>query len=590
MIYGNYGKLIRINLDEKRASVEEIGPSVLHQTIGGKGLGTHLLLEELDPNVDPLSPENKIIFTTGPACDTGLAAVSRYGVFSKSPLTGTYAESYAGGHVAPLMKRTGYDAFILEGSSSSPVFLHVHPGGVSFRQADSLWGMDTYQAEDRMKEEVGVKGAQAIVIGPAGEKQVAFACIKNNYWRSAGRGGMGAVLGSKRVKGLVFSGDSRAPLADPDLLKRCVLELKEKGKDNRGVQAYYKFGTPMMVSILNKINSFPTRYWYQGSMENWQKISAEAMQDTMEVRSRACRGCFIACGKLSTVLQGRHKGLQIEGPEYETLYAIGGLCCIDSLEEIVYLNDLCDRLGMDTISAGNLVAFAIEAGLRGNLKDAPAYGDVDAIARLLRDISARQGTGALLARGIRAASAWLGLEDLAVHVKGMEPAGYDPRILKGMALGYATSDRGACHLRATFYKPELSGMIPPEQVEGKAALFIDFEDRLTLFDCLIYCRFYRDLVDWEDLALVIEATTGQKLDKAGLQAVASDIVSRTRRFNLGAGVTRADDTLPGRFFKEPLDEEGRQIITEEELNYMVDDYYRLRSWDEYGVPIDKEED
>ncbi len=584
MIYGNHGKLLRINLEEKKFTVEEIGAEVFQRCIGGKGLGTHLLLEEVDPKVDPLAPENKIIFTTGPACDTQIAASSRYGVFSKSPLTGIYAESYSGGHVAPQMKRSGFDAFILEGSSSTPVYLHINNGGVTFHEADNLWGLDSYQAEDRMKEEVGIKAAQALVIGPAGENLVKFACIKNNYWRSAGRGGMGAVLGSKKIKGLVFSGDVRAPQADPELLKQYISDLKEKGRDNPGVKAYYTYGTPMMVAMLNEVNSFPTRYWHQGKMENWQQISAETMQDTMEVRSKACRGCFMACGKLTTVLRGRHRGLQIEGPEFETIYALGGLCCIDSLEEIVYLNDLCDRLGLDTISAGNLAAFAMEAGVKGKLEDAPLYGDVDAVARLFNDIASRRGLGELLSQGIVAASARLGLEDLAIHVKGMEPPGYDPRYLKGMGLGYAISDRGACHLRATFYKPELSGMIPPEQVEGKAELFIDFEDRMTLFDCLIYCRFYRDMVTWDDLAVVVEATTGQKRNKEELKSIANDIVSRARRFNLEAGVTRADDTLPARFFDEPLDKAGQQVITRQELDFMVGEYYRLRGWDEQGVP------
>jgi aldehyde:ferredoxin oxidoreductase len=584
VIYGNHGKLLRINLEEKKFGVEEISEKTLNETIGGKGLGTHLLLTEVDPQADPLSPANKIIFTAGPACDTRIPASSRYGVFAKSPLTGIYTESYSGGHLAPVMKRTGFDAIILEGMSGTPVYLHVNHGGVTFHEAGHLWGLESYETEDRIKKEVGIRNAQALVIGPAGEKLVKFACIKNNYWRSAGRTGLGAVMGSKKVKGLIFSGDARAPLADPALLKEYICSLKEKGKDNAAVKAYYNFGTPMMVAILNEVNSFPSRYWHRGNSENWRNLSAEYLRDNLKVRSRACRSCYMACGKLSRVLKGRHKGLTIEGPEYETIYAFGGLCCIDQLEEVIYLNDLCDRLGLDTISTGNLAAFAIEASLEGKVKGAPAYGDVDGIAELVKKISARQGLGDVLADGIKSASQKLGLEDMAIHVKGMEPAGYDPRVFKGMGLAYAISDRGACHLRTTFYKPELSGIISPQQIEGKAELLIDYEDRAVLFDCLIFCRFYRDLVTWDDLSTVIAATTGQQLSKEQLQRTANNVVSWARMFNLKAGISKKDDTLPPRFFEEPLDKEGNQVITREELEYLVNDYYQLRGWDEEGVP------
>lgn len=584
MIYGNYGKLLRVNLREKKFCIEEISAKVLQNTIGGKGLGTYLLLKEIDPQVDPLSPGNKVIFTTGPVCDTPVAASSRYAVFAKSPLTGIYAESYAGGHLAPMLKRTGFDAIILESASPTPLYLHINQGGVTFREAEHLWGLESYATEDRLKEEIGIPDAQALVIGPAGEKLVRFACIKNNYWRSAGRSGLGAVLGSKKVKGIIFSGDAQAPLADPLLLKKYIRALREKGQDDAGVKSYRLYGTAAMVAVMNKANSFPSRYWHQGKSEHWRNLSAEYLRDNLKVRSKACRNCYIACGKRSEILKGRHQGLTIEGPEYETIYAFGGLCCVDRLEEVIYLNDLCDRYGLDTISTGNLAALAIEAGLRGKVRGVPGYGDVDGIARLIKKIAARQGLGNILAEGIRPASQELGLAELAIHVKGMEPAGYDPRVLKGMGLAYAVADRGACHLRTTFYKAELSGAIPREQLEGKAELLIDYEDRLTLFDCLIFCRFYRDLVSWEDFSTVIAATCGQQFNKKELQSIANKITGWTRLFNLKAGISKKEDTLPPRFFQEPLDKEGKQIITKEELKYMLNDYYRLRGWDKEGVP------
>jgi aldehyde:ferredoxin oxidoreductase len=283
---------------------------------------------------------------------------------------------------------------------------------------------------------------------------------------------------------------------------------------------------------------------------------------------------------MTTVQQGRHAGLKLEGPEYETIYAFGGLCLIDSIEEIAYLNDICDRLGMDTISAGNLCAFTIEAARRGKIDYKIDYGDVDAIAELIGKIARREDIGDVLAQGIKFAAREWDLEDIAVHVKGLEPPGYDPRVLKGMGLGYATSDRGACHLRATFYKAELSGMIDPDVIEGKAGLFLDFEDRLTLFDALILCRFYRDLYPWEQLKEIIHTVTGLDVDQKTLQEKAGAISDIVRRFNLREGMKPEDERLPKSLHRK-LEKTG-DIITEQELDYMLKDYYSLRGWDESG--------
>jgi aldehyde:ferredoxin oxidoreductase len=291
----------------------------------------------------------------------------------------------------------------------------------------------------------------------------------------------------------------------------------------------------------------------------------------------------MACGRKTRVLHGRHTGLEIEGPEYETIYAFGGLCMINSIEEIAYLNDICDRLGMDTISAGNLCGLTIEAVRQGKVQYDVDYGHVDAIAGLLRQIAKREGIGDILAQGIRYAAHKWGLEDIAVHVKGLEPPGYDPRVLKGVGLGYATSDRGACHLRATFYKPELSGMIDPSVVEGKAELFVDFEERLTLFDALILCRFYRDLYPWDELARIIYVLTGIKTAKEDLQAMASRITNVVRHFNVREGLRLEDDQLPGRLYHEFL--KTGNTIRPEELAFMRSEYYRLRGWDENGRPL-----
>ena len=313
-------------------------------------------------------------------------------------------------------------------------------------------------------------------------------------------------------------------MAFPDEVNAFAREIQEKGKTDPGAANYRKMGTPMMVGVLNKAGAFPTQYWSKGVLEGWEAIGADALHEKCEVQPRACARCFIGCGRLSKVKEGPHKGMTLEGPEYETIYAFGGLCLIKNIEDILYLNDICDRLGMDTITAGNLAGLAIEASKRGKISEKIEYGDVPAIADLLKRIAKRQGIGAVLAEGIVHAAAEWGLEDIAIHVKGMEPAGYDPRVLKGMGLGYATSDRGACHLRATFYKPELAKMIDPDQIEGKAELFIDFEDRLCLFDTLILCRFYRDLYPWPELSRIIHMTTGLNWGKEEIHKMTNRVI------------------------------------------------------------------
>jgi aldehyde:ferredoxin oxidoreductase len=277
------------------------------------------------------------------------------------------------------------------------------------------------------------------------------------------------------------------------------------------------------------------------------------------------------------VKEGRHKGLRIMGPEYETIYAFGGLCMVKSIEEIVYLNDLCDRFGMDTITAGNLVAFAIEAYGRKKIREKLAYGDADGIARVLEKIAYQKGIGRILSQGVRHAATVWGMENEAIHVKGLEPAGFDPRVLKGMGLAYATSDRGACHLRATFYKSELSGQISPNKIKGKAKLFVDYEDKMTLFDALILCRFYRDLITWNDLQDILRYTCGLKLKKSDLKLIASSIIGLAREFNQREGLTKKEDKLPRRFFREVIQGTGK-AIRQEDLDLMLKEYYELRGW------------
>jgi len=582
---GFFQKVLVISLSDKSYKDEIIPEEVYRDFLGGKGLALYLLLKRNKPRVDPFSPDNNFIVSLGSVSDTGVWGSSRYGIFTKSPLTGIFSESYSGGKVTEPMSRTGYDAIILEGTSSQPVFIEISDKGVQFQDATKIWGSDVYETLDIVSRKTGNKNAGVIVIGPAGENLVRFSIVANNYWRCAGRTGVGAVLGSKKVKALVFHGQRKRKMDDPEAVSQFQREWSKKSKDHPAVAFFKNSGTPGLVSILNKAGCFPTRYWSQGVREGWEEISAETLHSKFSVEPTPCNRCFMACGRMTTVKEGRHKGLKLEGPEYETIYAFGGLCLVKSLDEIIYLNDICDRLGMDTITCGNLAAFTIEASRRGKIEEKLDYGDVEGIASLLKKIVQRDGIGAVLAEGIRHAAKEWDLEEIAIHVKGMEPAGYDPRVLKGMGLAYATSDRGACHARTTVFKAELSGMIPPEQIESKAEIFIDFEDRLTLMDALILCRFYRDLYQWDELSQIIKMTTGLNLDKEGLKRIASNIRNAARFFNLREGIRREDDTLPARFHEEGIGP-NKSVITRDELERLKDDYYRLRGWDQKGVPIE----
>ncbi len=581
---GFYQRYYEINLTDKSFEIRALPERVTERLLGGKGIGTYLLLKETeDPPVDAFNPRNPVIFAIGPVTGLRIHGSSRYGVYTRSPQTGIYSESYSGGKVALNMAACGVDAFLLKGKAPNPVFLEISDRGVTFHDAGTLWGREIYEAEEEMLRRVGASSAGAVIIGPAGENRIRFSTIASGKWRSAGRTGVGAVLGSKNVKGIVFHGSARKTPADADLLKRLWHRLLGKAKDNPLVKAYQTMGTPMLVGMMNTIGGFPTRYWSQGSLPGWEKISAEGIQEFCTTKSHACPYCFMACGKLTTVNDGPHKGLTILGPEYETIYAFGGLCMIDNIGDIIYLNDLCDRLGIDTVTAGNLAAFTIEASQRGAIPETYHYGNAREVAEIIEKIARREGIGALLAEGIRTVSEAWGLQDIAVHVKGLEPAGYEPRVLKGMGLAYATSDRGACHMRSSFYQAELTGKIAPDAVEGKAKLFVEYEDFLTLFDTLILCRFYKDLLSWDDLRDMIHGATGRDLSKLALRQIATAVTDATRFFNIRCGVTRESDKLPKRFYRESL-KKGEGGLTPEEMEKMLREYYQLRGWDEEGVP------
>ncbi|KAA0256895.1 aldehyde ferredoxin oxidoreductase family protein [Deferribacter autotrophicus] len=583
-----YKKYLFIDLNSKSYEVRDLSDDVLDSYGGGKGIGTYLLYELNPEGVDPFSEDNHLIINVGPAADQKVWGSYRFGVYTKSPLTNCYVDSTAGGKLAKPISRTGYDAIVIRGKSNAPIFLEISDKEVKFHDASDLWGKDTYYTEDELKRRVGVKGAGAIVIGPAGENLVKFALVENDYWRSIGRGGIGAVFGSKKIKGIVFHGNAKREIGFPDELEEFFKLIGEKGKNDPISLKYKEFGTAMGVSLLNEVGAFPTRYWHKGKLDGFENITIERQKEICDVVPKACPACFISCGNLTkTRPDSKYPGIILEGPEYETLYAFGGLCCIRDIEDIIYINDKCDRLGIDTITAGNIVAFAMELSAIGKIKERYEYGNVNHVIELIEKIVYGDGVGEILSHGIEYAARYFDAEDLAIHNKGLEPAGYDPRALKGTALGYAVSCRGACHLRSGFYKAELSGVIDPDVLEGKAELLVDWEDRFCIFDTFILCRFFRDTYLWDETLKLWQMLYGDNsVTKEELKQRANKIISLAKKFNIRENPDKifSLDKLPKRLFEEPL--ESGKVLKEDEFNRLLQDYYALRGWDKDGVPKD----
>ncbi len=576
MMKGNFGRILKIDLSKKKYEIENLDSSIYEDYIGGKGIGTYLLLKENPEGVDPLSHENTLIIAIGPAIGTQIWGANRYAAFTKSPLTGFYAESYAGGKAFLNISKTGFDAIIIKGKMDNFGYLVISDSGVEFKSDNSLKGKDAFETEKILEDRYKEFKASAITIGPAGEKLIKYAYVNNDFGRSLGRTGIGAVMGSKNLKAVVFYGNSKKEIHSYDYLKEFNRDLLKRGKVHPVFQAYRKYGTPLTVGFTTKVNAFPSKYWQQGSVPFVEKINGDALLENLEVKPESCGYCFIGCTRKSRVVRGRHEGLSIDGPEYETINVFGGLGLVDDLNEIAYLNDICDKLGVDTITAGNVIAFAIEAYKRGKINFRIDYGEVDRMAELLYLISNRDGIGDILAEGVKKASEELGLEEIAIHVKGLEPPGYDPRVLKGMGLAFGVSDRGACHLRTTFYKPELAGIIPPEQIKGKAELLIEYEDRLTIYDTLILCRFFRDIVYYDELNAIFKSLTGLDYSEKDFRSIAKKITDMAREFNLREGLKQPDDDmLPEIFFKTPYNEKS---LTKEEYKTLLRDYYNLKGW------------
>ena len=604
-LYGYNKKQLRIDLTRGKAIVEGIDRAILKRYVGGKGLGAKMFSEYSDLSKDVWDPSNPLIIATGPVNGLVFSGAAKFCAVFRSPLTEVWGESQCGGYFGPELKRAGYDAVIIGGKSEKPVYLLIEGEKVELRKAGFLWGKDTFETEDIIKENYG-SNFQVLSIGPAGENLVKFACVSHDKGRELGRCGAGAVMGSKKLKAIAVRGTGRSSVAEPEKLKEFTRELNSRVKDR--LKSLMDYGTPNMISIVNATGSLPTRNWTGGEFKNAEKIGAEAIKKNIMKKSKACFACAVACRKISTVESGPYAGTEVEGPEYETLYAFGPLCGNDNLESIAKANEICDRLGMDTISAGNVLAFAMECIEKGSIKDIRTreelkslklhFGNHEAMVSMLPRIAYRNGLGNILAGGVRYASKIIGGDSarFAVHVKGLEPAGYDPRALKGMALAYAVSCRGACHLRHMTHRPNLTGAHPifgrkidRLLYEGQPELVAEQEDFYSLVDSMVLCKFLClpavGPIQWGEIVDLYNIVTGLKVEKKQLAQRARDITNVVRKLNNFMGVGRKQDHLPARFFEESLKNGSSQgqKVDRNEFEKMLSKYYRLKGWSMEGI-------
>ncbi len=595
-MHGYHGRLLRVDLAGPKSEVEALPEEYLRRFIGGKGLGAKLLFEEVAAGQEPLDPRTPVFFAAGPFVGTRIPTSARLSLVSKSPLTGIYLDSSVGDRLGPTLRAAGYDAMALTGQAARPVVLLVDAEGARTEPAGELWGKGCLETAQRLKERY--PGSAVACIGPAGEREVLYSCIYSEA-RFAGRGGGGALLGRKQVKAIVLlGGDRKVSIANPEAFDAGVRECHEKIQAHPVVRRggpLQTYGTPNVVALLQAMGVLPTRNWQANTFEHAENISGEAMRSRMFKALEPCTGCPIACGKLSEIRQGPFAGTQVRGPELETVYALGSLVALDAIEKVAYANHLCNDLGLDTISTGVTIAFAMELFERGIITSGDTdgmelrFGDADAVCGLIRKIAYREGLGDLLAGGTRRAARSIGsgAEAYAMHTKGLELPAYDPRGMKAMGLAYATADRGGCHLRASTLNIELRGLVD-ERVDrfahqGKAKYIKNIQDAWATADALTYCKFGGYAIVPPLAAKLLEAITGVEYGLDGLLEAGERIYNLTRLFNVREGLTRADDALPRRLLAEGT-ADGPSAGQTVDLDTMLDEYYDLRGWDRTGIP------
>jgi len=581
------GKILRVDLTRSRYSVEDLDPALAKQFIGGRGLAVKMLFYEGIATVDPLSPENKLIFAVGPLTSTKAVSGGRYMVATKSPLTGAITFSNSGGQFGARMKSAGYDLIILEGKALEPVYLDLTSDDIQIKQALHLWGKTTHETEDMIRagftDKSEANKCSIASIGPAGEKLVFFSAVINDKHRAAGRGGVGTVMGSKNLKAIVVSGNKTVTLADTKGFEKSVVLTREMVKQSEGMQILGKYGTPFLVDVVTKAGIHTTNNFQGGVFEGANKINADSVAQSIFVGRKACFGCPIGCGRKTKISRG-NLTREGEGPEYETISLLGVSCGVSDLAAIAEAGYLCNELGMDTISTGGTIACAMELYERGILTEKDIgyplhFGDGKAVVRITEDIGKRKGFGNVLAEGSYRLAKKYGHPEVSMTSKKLEFPGYDPRGIQERGLAYATSNRGACHMRARALGAELED---PFTSQGKAPLLVTGQDYSAIMDSAGVCHLTRGLITIDYFLSVLESATGAGYDKESLLRAGERIWNQERLFNQQAGLTKDDDSLPERMLKEPMPmgpAKGHVV----ELAPMLAEYYQVRGWDENGV-------
>ncbi|BAF58675.1 MAG: aldehyde ferredoxin oxidoreductase family protein [Pelotomaculum sp.] len=596
-------KVLWLDLERREKRVEKIACRDLRKWVGGSGLGAKTVYENVLPSTDPLDGRNILGFFTGPLTGTMVPSSGRHCVVGRSPLTGIWGEASVGGRWGRMLRRSGYDALVLQGRAEKPVYIWINDGEVEIRDAHSLWGLDTYECAPALKELTGEK-AEVCAIGPAGEKMVKIAGIftDGEDGRAAARCGLGAVMGAKRVKAVAVHGQRELPVGDPAGLKEDLKPVIKRIQERTRVLG--QFGTAGLVIPCEQLGDFPVRNWAWGRWEEGAlKISGQKMAEELLTGRYRCAGCPVGCGRRISITKGPYRGVKGGGPEYETLGLMGGSCLIDDLEAISYANELCNRYGIDTIDAGNLIAFAIEAFERGILNEEWTgglklrWGDPEVLIEMIRRIAGREGKlGSLLAEGFPAVKRSFGGEALefAAEVKGLGFPAHDPRAYNSIALGYATANRGACHLEAFSHIFERNVAMPEIgihavedrfAVEGKGRLVAEAQNLMAVMDSLAACKFLlfggvglTELTGW------LNRVTGFDYTVEELVRCGERIFNLKRLFNLSCGVGRKDDRLPERILKQKRNA-GGAADNLPPLEAMLKEYYSYRGWSDEGVPL-----
>ena len=592
---GYAGHILDVNLDLRTTQIRALDSELASHYMGGKGFGAKILFEELGPQCPPLSPENILIFATGPLTGTLAPCSGRFEVCTKSPATGLWLDSNCGGFFGPELKMAGFDAIIVRGRASGPMILMIDDHDIELKDASDLWGQNTITTHRWVKENHG-KDFRVACIGPAGERGVKFASIISEY-RSIGRGGAGAVMGSKNLKAIAVKGSQGISINDPDrfmtICREAFNELAIHHDTGGGRQ---KYGTNVILSCMNEAGIHPTRNFQKGKFAGDQDINEETIKEHY-VRNRACFGCPIYCSKISMITEGKYKGSFTEGPEYESVWAFGAQCENTNLGAIIHAEYLCDHYGMDSISAGNVIGFLMECVERRILTESDLgfslrFGDHEGMIKALHLMGKGEGPGILWGEGVKGISAKIpGAQDLAMHVKGLELPAYDPRASTGMALAYATSDRGGCHLRSWPIGEELLAYkqrMDLFSTEFKAELVKNQQDLFCLINCCGLCLFATFALNLKQIVPFLHSATGIEAfsDSEEILKIGERVNNLARLFNLREGLTRELDTLPSRFFTEPLQGgpcQGRVAA----LEPLINEYYMVRGWDQDGKPTEK---